>query len=425
MARSSANPLPIGDTDVKVSCSLKKRGDIYRCQFPDPDTKGKYREVSTGRRTEHEAWVEAAKIVNEAYRPTIRATAKNVTWEIVLEELPTEADLRSRSVEMYCEAVANLKKYVATKGPGDITEEKAKQFRREYESKPYTKSKKEGAKEYKRSPQTVYNALHRLCCLWTHLAKMKYANSNPWKAVPRPKVPKTTRTIATEEEFGKLFAWVDAKGWEIMSVFLRVKAIAGCRTLDLCSVQATQFDPKAATLLIKAEQDKTHADRIIDLPEELAKRLDAIAGKGKGYLWERYTEQAKAIDPRAVDVFTPKLLAWAVRRLFAQYREEFPDRAHITPHDLRARAITAFVKATGSVDAASEFFGVSARTASRHYLDGSKAFDRKENAKKMASLLLPKPVTEQPDQQTAQLVDQHNGASTASSEPQPQSDKAA
>src|SRR5262249_49859808 len=151
---------------------------------------------------------EAAKIVLEEYKPSMKPNAKTVTWEQVLAELPTSdtgKDLDARSLEMYAETVANLKKYVETKGPGDITEEKARQFRANFE-KPYKKSQKDGAREYTRSPNTVYNNLLRLSCLWNHLRKMKYANSNPFEDCPRPsaKARKSKkRTIPTEEDFGQ------------------------------------------------------------------------------------------------------------------------------------------------------------------------------------------------------------------------------
>lgn len=221
---------------------------------------------------------------------------------------------------------------------------------------------------------------------------MGYANSNPWEKIPRPPIPKKAPSAPTEDDFAQFFAWVDAKRWELMSVYLRVKSLACCRTLDLCQVRAKQFDAKAGTLTITAEQDKTHRERIIHLPAELVKRLDAI--RGKHFLWENYTPETQERDARARDEFRPELLAMAVRRLFQQYAKKFPDRKKITPHSLRRRGITLVVKATGSVDAASALIGIRAETAKRNYLDTEKAFDTKAIMEKMAGILLPKTAPE-------------------------------
>ncbi len=177
-----------------------------------------------------------------------------------------------------------------------------------------------------------------------------------------------------------------------MSVFLRVKSLAGCRTLDLCSVEAKQF--KMGTLTITHDQDKTARERQIPLPTGLANRLETI--RGKVFLWERYTPETQERDSRATAEFRPELLAMAVRRLFVQYAEKFPDRTHLRPHDLRRRAITLTVKATGSIDAAAAALGVRADTASRHYLDSAKAFDSAELMRKMAGVLLPQTAPESP-----------------------------
>jgi len=123
-------------------------------------------------------------------------------------------------------------------------------------------------------------------------------------------------------------------------------------------------------------------------------RLGAL--KGKTYLWERYTVDAKALDARALDTFRPKLLSWAIRRLFVQYQEAHPERTHITPHDLRRRAITLTVKLTGSVDAAGVTLGVSAATAKKYYLDSEKAFDTSALMKRMAGVLLPQNTAPEP-----------------------------
>jgi integrase len=192
-----------------------------------------------------------------------------------------------------------------------------------------------------------------------------------------------------EADVNHFFEWVDSKGWEMMSAFLRVKALAGCRTADLCQLRSSQFDPIHGVLTIDYTQDKTHRTRTIPLPAALATLLDRI--KGPEYLWEDYTKSAKIHRPgrRNKDEFSPKTLFWAVLDLFEKYHKAHPTRPPIRSHDLRRRAITLTVAATQSVDAAAEALGIHPTTARRHYIDSKAAYDSTELLKRMAAVLVP------------------------------------
>ena len=218
---------------------------------------------------------------------------------------------------------------------------------------------------------------------------MGFTNTNPWAEVPRPLVPKTLPSAPTETDVKLFFDWVDAKGWEMMSAFLRVKALAGCRTANLCQVKSGQFDSASSVLTIDHTQDKTHRTRVVPLPADLAGTLDRI--KGPEYLWESYTQSAKVHRPgrRNKTEFDPKTLYWAVLDLFEKYQKAHPNRPPIRSHDLRRRAITLTVAATQSVDAAAEALGIHPTTARRHYLDSKAAFDsQRQLLKRMATILL-------------------------------------
>ena len=161
--------------------------------------------------------------------------------------------------------------------------------------------------------------------------------------------------------------------------------------MDLCQVLVYQFDSKARTLTITADQSKTHKCRIIPLPASLSARLKAIApATPTAYLWERYTIDTRARDARAAMEFTPRRLVYAVRRQFDQFASRFPDRPKMTPHNLRARVITLTVaKYNGSVATAGEAMGVTPQTATKHYVDANKAHKPLEVLREMASVLLP------------------------------------
>ena len=81
---------------------------------------------------------------------------------------------------------------------------------------------------------------------------------------------------------------------------------------------------------------------------------------------------------------------WFIDDIFPMYRKEYPDRPHIAAHDLRRRAITLMVAATGSVDKTSQALGVHPETARKHYLDAQQAFDSAELFKQLANVLVPK-----------------------------------
>ena len=141
MARKAKNELTLPD-GRKVAANLQLRGNVWRVLFPDPDNKGKYREVSTGKSGAPEAWAEAAKIVMDAYDPSAKPTARTATWEHALAELPA-ADLRPRALEVYVSGINILrntllaaKPPIATTRPHDITPEVAKRFRSVFTSTP-------------------------------------------------------------------------------------------------------------------------------------------------------------------------------------------------------------------------------------------------------------------------------------------------
>ncbi len=370
----------------RVGYSLKFRGDIYRVQFPDPEQEGKYREASTGCRSESDAHIEAAKLVLKAYSPHLPPDPKRVTWEEVIEELAKSTDLRVRSLEVYTSAIRVLRSVVDSKGPADVTVEVAKRFRRLYASTAFKRSKKEGAKEYPRAAKTVENALRRMSGLWSHLKDMGFAKENPWADIPRPPVPKKAPVIPTEDDVANFFKWLEGKfpGWELPPLFVEVKALSGCRLNDLCQVRSNQFDAKAMTLTIRPEQDKTNRERVIPLPADIAVRLSAT--KGETYLWERYNLDAKTYrqGTKSKDEFTPDYFYNAMKSLFRDFGKT---GGKLRSHGLRKRAITLTTLATQSVDATAQAIGIDAQTARKYYLDAKQAFSGSELLKQMADVL--------------------------------------
>ena len=76
----------------------------------------------------------------------------------------------------------------------------------------------------------------------------------------------------------------------------RVKALAVCRTWDLCQLRAD--DLKGNKLVFPAEVIKTKEPRVVPLPADVAADLAKLSA-GKEYLWGQYTEDARRFRPRA------------------------------------------------------------------------------------------------------------------------------
>jgi integrase len=377
---------------------FKARDGYLYCQFRHPTTIS-YLERGTGveapkgwkpgRKVPVEALHQAAKIVVGAYSPQLPLAPEKVTWEKVAEELPRAADLRERTLDTYLSAVRVLRQYLpGSNGPADVTAEAAKRFRHEYGAGTFKRSKRSDATEFRRSPKTVENAVRRLNGLWTHLRKAGLVGrENPWEEVPRPTVPKKPVRVPDENTVKEFMAWVRDRypTWPLLSLFVEVKMLAGCRTMDLCSVLSSGLHD--GTLTIDAESDKTHRQRTVPLPPDLFETLEAI--KGPVYLWESYTEGAKKHRPgsRNRDKFTPKTLFWSVNNLFREFNESRPGKPRLTPHGLRRRAITLTTLATQSVDQTAEAIGIDPATARRYYLNARQAFDGQGLLKRMADVL--------------------------------------
>ncbi|MCE9561175.1 MAG: tyrosine-type recombinase/integrase [Planctomycetes bacterium] len=402
MARPAENLLPLPD-GRRVAASLKQKkwkendvqvsGEVWHVKFPDPLNPKKYKEATTGKRTENEAWIVAGQIVLDAYTAAgLKPTAKTITWKQVHEELKKSGGKKAVKLEpstlnMYRYATDALERTVPTKGPSDITPEVARRFAALYESTPYTRSPKEGATKYTRKPKSVDNTIHNLSCLYSALIEKKLASSDPFKDCPRPVLDPIEVDIPSEAEFENFFAWVDSLNWEVMSCFVKVKKVSGNRTKDLCKLRSDQFDPITNTITVSRTQTKTKKTRKFPISAKLSKRLNDI--KGKTYLWESYTESIRehTHDPRAATEFTTDRFHYAVRRLFESYADKFPDRARVMPHDLRRRAITLTVKACGSVEAAAEALGLTAATVRKHHLDREKGLGIEALKKQMVGIL--------------------------------------
>jgi len=390
----------------KVGFSPKVRGGLFRVQFRHPTEPRKYVEAATGvvvprgwssKKSPPADWYSSASdAIRAAYTlsPTDSGTKARATWDEVLPLLLEGYD-REASRRTCQSALTLLRAECSTHtGPSGLTKGDAVAFAKRYATGGYRRTKSTEGSLRTRSAQTVSSTIRNLRAIWTRLKKLGLVGENIWVEVERPRVPKKLPRIPTEAAIDRLFEWLDArfpgpdgKGWPLVKLFLDVKMLSGCRLNDLCQVRSDQFDPTAGTIHIKAEQDKTHRERLIHLPPELVSALSAL--KGPTHLWERYSADTAAYRPgrRRSAVFSPSLLYSAMSSIFREYNTANPTQ-RVKTHDLRKRAITLTVQMTGSVEAAALAIPISADTARRHYMDGQRAFDTAELQKRMAGVLL-------------------------------------
>jgi integrase len=374
-----------------VGYSLTKRPGGYRVRFIGPE--GKRVERATGCRTKGEARDVSPGIIDQEFKPAATTVPAKADWDAALADLDKTPDLRPDSIRAYRTAVKAFRTlFPDVAGPADVTAAVAHQFKLRYQSEPYARGKASDAKTYKRSATSCKTYLRSLRSLWKkHFKPLGHVKSNPWLEVEYPNSPRGKRVrVPAEETVTAFFAWLEEKhpGWELPRLFVQVKMLAGCRTLDLCKVKSA--DLGVETLTLTAEATKTREARTVPLPAEVMKALRRVAGDK--WLWGNSLAESKQYRACArtqqMAEYKPTTWSWTIQNLFREFNEGRDAKARLRPHDLRARAITVVATATQSVDATAQAMGVDPQTA-RHYLDASKAFDRSEILKKAANLLLP------------------------------------
>ena len=299
-------------------------------------------------------------------------------------------DLRPASIQAYRTAVDSLRRlYPDLAGPAAVTPAVADRFPSKCATTVYKRGKASDAAAYKRSPTSVNNRLRHLRSLWKkHWKPAGFVTANPWADVPMLNAPRGKRVRVPDPGAVRAFHdWLTARyqGWELPRLFVFVKALAGCRTRDLC--HALTSDLTAASLTLAASATKTRQARTLKLPADVLADLRRLAGPV--FVWERAaaelrTHRAAKFDPHA-DGFNPESWKHTVENLFREFNEGRPKADRVRPHDLRARAMTAAAKLYGSADKVARVMGCDVQTV-RHYIDGL-AFEADDDAARLHDAL--------------------------------------
>jgi hypothetical protein len=372
---SHSYTLPTGQ---RVGYSLTDRDGGYRVRFVDPA--GKRVERATGCDRKGDARQAAEFVITSTYAPKDERPAV-ATWDEALADLEATDDLRPDSVRDYRTAVTALRKlYPDLSGPAAVTPAVAHAFPNQCLRATYKRGRASDAAAYKRSPTSVNSYLRSLKALWgrKHWGRPGgFVAANVWADVPPLNAPRGKRVrVPTEDAVTAFFAWLEKRhpGWALPRLFVTVKMLAGCRTLDLCQSRTTDLGRDALTLT--AEATKAREARTVPLPADVLAELRRVVGPT--YLWERAAAESRKHRPGTKDGhangYRPSSWRHTVQNLFREFNRTRSAGGRLRPHDLRARAITLVAAATQSVDATAQAMGVDPQTA-RHYLDAKKAFD--------------------------------------------------
>jgi integrase len=339
------------------------RDPFYNVRFVDPDKRRIER--STKCASLKGARDAACRIIRDEYTP--KSAFPNMPWDEAITKITAAMraqNLRERSIEEYLAVVRTLRKiYPTSRGPADITEALAKQF-------------KLTRQQASLSPRTVAGNIGNLSIVWGKWLRdeLSILDHNPWDAVELPKLDKPAPRFIQPEEEQAFFAWLSQRwnDWRLPLLFLEVKGLIGCRVLELCSVQSSDF--RDGRLTFEAVTTKGRKTRKAKLPESICREFEALAGPV--YLWERYSEQLREFYRRkgednhakCVKDFHPRRLKRFLQNEVTAYCQTHPDVRPFTIHDFRGTAMSTAKMAGVTYDEAAITFGCHPETMRRHYL---------------------------------------------------------
>ena len=180
-------------TGERVRFSFLQRGsDVYRVRFKGPV--GKLVEVSTGHTREVDAIDEAQRLVQEEFGRAAPA-AERMPWEDArakLQEAMVADGKRPRTVSEYLKSLKGLARmFPLAKGPADITDRMAGDFKTKYATGRTVRKKKvkpgEQPKGHKRRPETLDSQLRMLKASFTWLKTLGLVDGNPFEKVEFPR----------------------------------------------------------------------------------------------------------------------------------------------------------------------------------------------------------------------------------------------
>src|SRR5579875_3067481 len=186
----------------------------YYVRFKGQD--GKYAKPSTGCSKKVDAINAAHQIILEHYEPAI-PKMEWATWgqakERLTEAMPAD-NKRPKTIKGYMETLDRLiEMYPETKGPGDMSEYKAAQFKIRYANGTFSRRPRKRdddvITEYARKTKSLDSRLRTLKAVFGWFIDMHLLEKNPFENVDQPEMDRHEVKYVTPEDVTHFLSWLE------------------------------------------------------------------------------------------------------------------------------------------------------------------------------------------------------------------------
>ncbi len=385
--------------------SFVERADsgVYFVRFRSID--GRRLERSTNASNKPDAIEEAHRLILEEYQQ-ITPSAERMSWEAAKEKLAEgmKGDgKRPKTIKGYLETLNKLTAiFPLAKGPADITERMAGDFKTKYANGQFNRKRKiikgEKIEGHDRTTKSLDSRIRTLKAVFAWFKTLRLVDANPFENVAPPELDRHEVKYVKEGDITEFFAWLDKRfpSWEMPHLFFTVKAMTACRLEDICAIRSEQLED--GRLVFTANTTKNRSERYAVLDESLYAKLDAY--KGRTFLWERYPLELIAVNQakgypthRQNPEFSPQRLYQWVVQIMQDYQKQTGN--DFSSHDFRRAAFTRAAEQDIHPKRAAVAFDVTAETMLRYYTATEKKRTSDEVLGGLAEKLRPKTANEE------------------------------
>jgi site-specific recombinase XerD len=385
----------------RIRYSFVERADskIYFVRFRSMD--GRRLERSTNATKMVDAIEEAHRLIREEYQQ-IAPAAERMPWERAkqkLEEGLKSDGKRPKTIKGYLETLDKLiATYPLAKGPADISERIAADFKTKYANGTVAANAKGDAKKRLPSVRSLDSRIRTLKAVFAWFKALRLVEESPFEKVTAPELDRHEVKYVRESDIADFFKWMNERfpGWEMPRLFFTVKAMTACRLEDICFIRSDQLED--GRLIFTADTTKNRSERYAVLPDDLYQKLDTY--KGDTYLWERYPPELIAVNKakgypthRQNPEFSPRRLYQWVVQIMQDYQKQTGN--DFSSHDFRRAAFTRAAEEDIHPKRAAVAFDVTAETMLRYYTATEKKRTADEILTGLADRLRPKVSSEE------------------------------
>lgn len=379
---------------IRYAFYIKADSPAYCVRFRGKD--GRYVRLSTGQVKKPEAIDEAHRLIREHYEE-VAPTSATVSWNVAKEKLRAAMvadNKRPKTISGYEETLDRLiAMFPLAKGPADITDRMAEDFKRKYANSTFTRKpakKGEIVPVYVRTPKSLDSRIRTLKAVFGWFQQLRLVDANPFAKVAPPEMDRHEVKYVKQEDLADFLAWLEGRypGWRMPQLFFTVKALTACRLQDICGLHSKQL--REGRLVFGADQTKNRSERYAILPVDIYADLDAY--KGSVFLWERYPVELRAHVKSASrhqvieDFSAQRLCSWIIA-LLRDYRKQ--TGKDLSSHDFRKAAFTRAAEADIHPKRAAAAFDVTAETMLKYYTATEKKRTADEVLSELQAKLMP------------------------------------